>query len=160
MVSKIKFNIVKEKKDCISAIRALFVTSKLFGCNLFYLPKDRYSTEPIKMKAIDYVSALVYTVLYFVFTFPLFIDMVFVKTSTLLSSGNFIIIALVRIIFYFIIIANFSCYIMDTLNRNKIWRLLTMLYDFDDEVCYFGFCLIKIFIIFFSGKEFRNQNTN
>lgn len=136
MAKKINFNFVKETKDCISSVRKFFIASKCFACNLFYLPKDRFSTEPIHMKAIDYVIVLIYVILYCVITFPFFVEMVFVRTSILLSSGNFVIKCLVRIIFYFIIIANFSCYIMDAVNRNKIWRLLTTLYDFDEEVCY------------------------
>lgn len=136
MVKKTKFTLIKETSDCISAIRTLVVASKLFGCNLFYLPKDRYSVEPIRMRSIDYAIALLYVVLYSVFTVPFFIEMVFEKTNILLPSGNFVILCLVRIIFYSIIIANFSCYIMDGLNKNKIWRLFTQLYDFDEEVSY------------------------
>ncbi len=121
----------------------MYVLSKLFGCNLFHLPTDRYSTEPIHMKAIDYVIALLYVVLYVVLVFPFFIEMVFVRTGILLSSGNFVIIYLVRIIFYFIIIANCSCYIMETLNRNKIWKLLSRLNEFDEQVGWIHFSFSK-----------------
>lgn len=161
MAKKTKFSLIKETPDCISAIRTLFVVSKLFGCNLFYLPKDRYSVEPIRMRFIDYVTTLLYVVLYSVITVPFFIEMVFEKTSILLPSGNIVIICLVRCIFYFIIIANFSCYIMDALNKNKIWRLLTQLYDFDEEVSYVKLCPSdwKFFILnLFSGKEFGHQS--
>lgn len=158
MAKKTKFTLVKDTKDAISSIRMLFVSSKVFGCNLFYLPKDRYSVEPVRMRTIDYVITLSYVVLYFVFIFPFFVEMVFVKTSILLSSGNFVIICLVRIIFYFIIIANFVCYLMDALNRNKVWKLLTKLYDFDEEVSYVLW-FEKLFHYFiFPGKEFGNQS--
>lgn len=121
-------------------MRGMYIASKLFGCNLFYLPTSRHSTKQIHMKTIDYVIALIYVAIYFVFVFPFFIEMVFVKIGVLLPSGNYVIVRLVRIIFYFIIIANFSCYIMETLNRDKIWRLITRLYDFDEQVVgSFGF---------------------
>lgn len=134
MFSRDKCFLVKEKTDCISSMRAVFVISKLFACNLFYLPPNRSSNEPIQMKTIDYVVALLYVVLYVVFVFPFFGEMVFERTNSVLPSGNVVIIYLVRIIFYFILMANFSSYIMETVNRTKIWRLFTMLYDFDKEV--------------------------
>lgn len=144
MAQEIKFSIIRNRSNCLSSIRTMFITSKLFACNLFHLPKDRHSVEPIRMRTVDIGIALLYVVLYFVFTFPFFIDMVYVQTSYyLLSSGNVEITFLVRNIFYFIIIANFSCYTMDAFNKNKIWRLLTKLYDFDEEVCYLN-CHISL----------------
>lgn len=134
MAKKTKFTLIKPSSNCLSSIRMVFIVSKLFACNLFHLPKDRHSAEPIKMKAIDFAIVLLYVVLYAVFTLPYFTEMVFVRTSILLSSGNFVVINLIRIIFFLIILSNSSCYIMDALNKHKIWKLLTKLCDFDEEV--------------------------
>lgn len=136
MVKATQFTLLRSTPNCLSSVRTMLITSKIFACNLFHIPKDRHSGERIKMTAIDYSIALSYVLLYFTFTFPFFIDMVFVRTSILLPSGNVVIIFLVRIIFYFILIANFSCYIMEALNKKKIWKLITKLYDFDENVSY------------------------
>lgn len=136
MVKERKFTLIRPRPNYLFSARTMLITSKMFACNLFHIPKDRHSVERIKMMVIDYSIALIYVVLYFVFTFPFFFEMVFERTSILLASGNFVIIFLVQIIFYFIVTANFSCYIMEALNKKKIWKLLTKLYDFDEDVSY------------------------
>lgn len=162
MVSEDGPNIfIKKTPNCIASMRTVFLISKLFACNLFYLPPDRHSVEPIRMRIIDYVAALLYVILYVVFVIPFFGEMVFVRTHSLLPSGNIVIIYLVRIIFYFILIANCSAYIMETLNRKKIWKLFTTLYDFDEQVrlqkCTPERIRYQFYDSHLTGKEFGNQ---
>lgn len=136
-----------EKPDCIASIRTVYIASKIFGCNLFHIPADRHSTEPIRMKAIDYIIAVAYVVLYSIAVIPFFIEMVSKRINVLMPSGNFVVLCLVRLIFCFISIANLSCYIMETVNRKKIWKLLTTLYDFDVQVGGAHFKMVRVSVI-------------
>ncbi len=120
--------------------RPLFLHSRLFGCNLFHLPKSS-KTIHVSVKWTDILIVLCHVGLYtFMFlsliysqseSNKVFLNLMFHLTA---KTGSLIMEFLGRVLFHTFAATNIFICLMDLVNRNKIWKLLCEIHDFDDKV--------------------------
>lgn len=119
----------------------LYLHSRFFGCNLFYLPKSS-KTVTIAIRVTDILILIIYVGLY-VWMFVSVIysqsesdqilrDVLFHLTA---KTGSLVMAFVGRILFHIFAATNIFINIMDVINRNRIWKILCELRDFDDRVC-------------------------
>lgn len=118
----------------------LYLHSRFFGCNLFHLPKSSKTTN-VSIKLDDILILIVHVALYVC----LFVFLNFAQSESDVilrnvlfhlteKTGSLIMAFLGRILFYTFVLTNIFVNVMDLVNRNKIWKLLCELRDFDIKV--------------------------
>lgn len=126
--------------NVVNIFQPLYIQSRLFGCNLFHLPKSSKANY-VSIKALDIILFITNVTLYAWF----FCSLVYPQTESdkLLQniffrltgkSGLMVIEFLGHIIFHMVVVANSFTNIMDLINRNKIWKILSGIHHFDMKV--------------------------
>lgn len=123
-----------------SAFYPLYLHSRCFGCNLFNLPKsNKVATVSIKMT--DMLILFVHVVIYgWLFVSVNFSESENDKTLRRLlfhlteGAGSLIMAFIGRVLFYSFAVTNVFICVMDIVNRNRIWKVLSEMRRFDAKV--------------------------
>lgn len=118
----------------------LHLHSRFFGGNLFHLPKSLTATN-VSVKLTDILILIVNVTVYvWMFVTLNYSDskndqtirnVLFHLTE---KTGSLIMAFLGRILFHLFAATNIFVNIMDFINRNKIWKILCEIRDFDAKV--------------------------
>lgn len=128
--------------DIIRSFLPIFFVSKIFGCNLYSLPRPLNATNVnTPLTAVDILVCACQFALYLFVIIPLSkkwdsYDAVFNNefATEIGSSGLVVIVFLGHSLTYVICVTNLFIIIMDMRNSANIRRLLVSLSDFDKQV--------------------------
>lgn len=126
----------------VESFMPIFYTSKLFGCNLYSLPRPLNSTNVhVPLRAIDTVLCLFQVVIHLFVIFPLSkkwnsYDSVFNNefATKIGSSGLVIIVFIGQFVTYVTIFTNLLIVCMDMRNSATIRGIFLSLIHFDEKV--------------------------
>lgn len=130
--------------DIVTIFYPLSIQSKFFGYNLFHLPKSS-KTINVSIKASDIFLVISHIVIYFWLFLSInsqsensviFRNILFHITR---KTGSLIMEFLGRILFNIVGTANIIATTMDFINRNKVWKILCEIRNFDAKVRILGY---------------------
>lgn len=140
----------------------LYLHSRFFGCNLFHLPTTLKTTN-VSIKVTDILRLIVQVGVYF----WIFVSINFSqsKSDQILrnvlfhlteKTGSLIVAFVGRILFHIFTATNIFINIMDLINRNKIWKILCEIRDFDAKVGIWIRTLYNCFLNLFIDYRWKN----
>lgn len=129
-----------EYVDVVKIFYPFYIQSRIFGCNLFHLPESS-KTIKVSIKTSDILLIIIHLGIYI----WLFVTLNYSTTEhdrvlhNLLfhlnkKSGSVITEFLSSILFHIAGVTNLFTTTMDLMNRNKIWKILSEIRNFDMKV--------------------------